>query len=130
DGKRLRVFPEDSDLPKDAANGRIDESFVSRAVLSPPPPEEFDRWKGDLLAQLRAASFRTFPDRVPAARVLNTQGQRSSTHWLETEPGIEVVMDDRRPAGRPTAEATLFILDEDGQTAEPWKEISGPLVVL
>ena len=55
DGKRLRVFPEDADLPKDAINGRIDETFVARAVLSPPAPGEFDRWKGDLLARLRAA---------------------------------------------------------------------------
>ena len=67
DGKRLRVFPEDGDLPRDAINGRIDESFVARAMLSPPAPGDFDRWKGDLLARLRARVVPTFPDRIPPA---------------------------------------------------------------
>ena len=31
DGKRLRVFPEDADLPKDAINATADEVFVPKA---------------------------------------------------------------------------------------------------
>jgi dienelactone hydrolase len=131
DDKRLRVFPEDGDLPKDATNARIDESFVARAVLSPPAPEEFDRWKGDLLSRLRAASFRTFPERVPAARLLTPDEPGSTTHWLETEPGIQVTISDRRPAGRVPAEATLFVLNEEEKSSEaPWKGVSGPVVIL
>ena len=38
DGKRLRVFPEDKDLPRDAINARIDESFVPRGAPAPPAP--------------------------------------------------------------------------------------------
>jgi len=29
DGKRLRVFPTDDDVPKDAINARVDETFVA-----------------------------------------------------------------------------------------------------
>ena len=130
DGKRLRVFPEDSDLPRDAINGRIDETFVARAVLSPPAPAEFDRWKGDLLAKLRTESFRTFPDRIPAAKGHAPAERGATASSLETEPGIEVMISDRRPAGQSPAEATLFVLNEEEKSAEPWKGISGPLVVL
>ncbi|HZT81086.1 MAG TPA: prolyl oligopeptidase family serine peptidase, partial [Gemmataceae bacterium] len=35
-GKELRVFPEDRDIPKDAVNGRIDETFVPRAKVKLP----------------------------------------------------------------------------------------------
>ena len=40
------------------------------------------------------------------------------------------MISDRRPAGQPPAEATLFVLNEEEKSAEPWKGISGPLVVL
>jgi dienelactone hydrolase len=130
DGKRLRVFPEDSKLPRDAKNGRIDESFVTRASVIPPAPEEFDRWKGDLLARLRKTSFRTFPDRIPAARVRILEQAGTITRWLETEPGIEVTITDRRPAGQVPAEATLFVQNEEEKSPEPWKGIPEVMVVL
>jgi hypothetical protein len=105
DGKRLRVFPEDRDLPADATNGRIDESFVTRAVLAPPAPEEFERWRAGRMAQLRALSFRTFPERIPAARAKDTRR-------LETEPGIEVAVLDLRRGREGASRGTLIILGE------------------
>ena len=68
DGKRLRVFPEDSDLPADARNARIDETFVDRAELSSPAPERSQDFKAQRLAALRALSFRPFPERIPPAQ--------------------------------------------------------------
>src|SRR5262245_34247714 len=35
-GKDLRVFPEEKDLPKDAINASIDETFISRTALNLP----------------------------------------------------------------------------------------------
>lgn len=130
EGKRLRAFPEDSDLPKDAINGRVDEVFVSRAVITPPTPDAFERWKADLLASLRAASFRTFPERVPAASLATDGEPGPAGRWLETEPGIEVAISDRRPEGQSPDEATLFVLNQEETSAEPWKGIKGPMVIL
>jgi hypothetical protein len=68
DGKELRVFPEDKDLPKDAINARADEVFVPKAeVKLPAKPEDFQAWKAGLVKQLREKSFRPFPERIPAA---------------------------------------------------------------
>jgi cyanophycinase len=67
-GKELRVFPEDSDLPKDALNARIDEVFVARAEVKLPAAKDFASWKEGLMKQLRQRSFRTFPDRIPAPK--------------------------------------------------------------
>src|SRR5262249_30366869 len=48
-GKDLRVFPEDSDLPKDSINDRIDESFVLRRKGALPADKaEFAEWKAGL----------------------------------------------------------------------------------
>ena len=39
-GKELRVFPEDKDIPKDAINGKIDETFVPKAKVKLPEEGE------------------------------------------------------------------------------------------
>ncbi len=41
----LRVFPEDKDIPADAINGKIDETFVPRADVALPKEGEFEAWK-------------------------------------------------------------------------------------
>jgi cephalosporin-C deacetylase-like acetyl esterase len=69
-GKELRVFSEDSDVPKDAINGKIDETFVPKAVVKLPEQGKFDEWKRGLLKELRAHCFRNFPDRIPLATIL------------------------------------------------------------
>jgi len=86
--EQLRVFPTDLDLPEDALNATIDRYFVPMAHLDVPVPGEFEQWKVALVKQLKAVTFRPFPDQIPAA---NPSGaQRSGAEFLETEPGIEV----------------------------------------
>jgi hypothetical protein len=63
-GKQLRVFPSDSDLPKDALNARIDESFIPAARVDLPDEKNFAEWKKGLLKRLRQRCFRTFPERI------------------------------------------------------------------
>jgi dienelactone hydrolase len=41
-GKELRVFPTDGDIPKDALNGKIDETFVPRAKVKLPEKGKFE----------------------------------------------------------------------------------------
>ena len=40
--EKLRVFPKDSDLPKDELNTTIDRHFVPMAQVAPPRQGEFD----------------------------------------------------------------------------------------
>jgi cephalosporin-C deacetylase-like acetyl esterase len=89
-GKELRVFPEDKDIPKDAINGKIDETFVPRAKVVP-DEKRFKAWKKDLLKRLKETSFRTLPDRIPAARIIQSEGNQSHYDTVSTtEPGISV----------------------------------------
>ncbi|AWM41246.1 Prolyl oligopeptidase family protein [Gemmata obscuriglobus] len=68
DGKDLRVFPEDKDLPKDAINATADEVFVPVAKVELPTEKNFTDWKAGLLKQLRERVFRALPERVPEIR--------------------------------------------------------------
>ena len=65
--EELRTFPTDNDLPKDALNNVIDQTFVRQAEVSLPAPSEFKAWREKLLGRLRSLSFPTFPDRIPAS---------------------------------------------------------------
>src|SRR5205085_2223739 len=60
-GKDLRVFPEDKDIPEDALNDKIDETFTTRADVKLPKEGGFVEWKRGLLKDLRERSFRAFP---------------------------------------------------------------------
>jgi cephalosporin-C deacetylase-like acetyl esterase len=113
-GKELRVFPEDKDIPTDALNGKIDETFVKRAVVKLPEEGKFDEWKKGLLKELREKSFRTFPERVPVATrgTEMDQGVSGHTHiFPTTEPGVKL---DLRFNVRKVADAktgTLIVLN-------------------
>ena len=70
EGKQLRVFPEDSDLPADRLNATIDETFVPAGKPEPPKTrEEFTTWSNRLTQRLEELVFREWPDQVPAAEV-------------------------------------------------------------
>ncbi len=114
DGKRLRVFPEDSDLPADARNARIDETFVERAKLSPPAPEQWQDFKVRRLAALRALSFRPFPERIPPARApVKAAGEPGKQQFLlATEPFIDVAVLDLRAEHKLAQRGTLIVLNE------------------
>jgi dienelactone hydrolase len=126
-GKELRAFAEDKDLPADAINGKVDETFVSRAGVKLPEEGKFAEWKKGLLKLLRERSFRTFPERIPEAKLART-GQASPLDTLSTEPDIEVHL---KAVGLVAPQAkvhTLIVLgpDEDETKAIPaWAQ---PLV--
>jgi hypothetical protein len=83
-GKELRVFAEDKDIPRDAINGKIDETFVPRAQVELPEAGKFEEWKKGLMKDLRERSFRGWPERIPKAELTYPLG------IAKTEPGIEV----------------------------------------
>lgn len=85
----LRVFPTDSDLPSDAINSVIDQSFVSMARVDPPQEGGFDRWKQSLLAELRRVTFHCLPERIPPARLVDVEGPDIR---LASEEGIEYLL--------------------------------------
>jgi hypothetical protein len=68
--KRLQVFSRDADIPQDELNTTIDRHFVPLAEVAVPQPGKFEAWKGTLTKELRRVTFRYFPDRIPAARLL------------------------------------------------------------
>jgi dienelactone hydrolase len=90
-GPQLRVFPEDKDLPRDAVNARIDETFVPAARVKLPGPGEFAAWQKDLLAELRVKPFRRFPQRVSPGTIEFDSDMFVGFGRLETEPGIRVM---------------------------------------
>src|SRR5262249_6180415 len=84
--KKLRVFPEDADIPADQLNTTIDEHFVPVARVTPPTAERFGEWKDGLAAELRRVVFHSLPDRIRAAQVKSRDS--STVTMLKTEPGI------------------------------------------
>jgi dienelactone hydrolase len=105
DPVRLRVFPEDSDIPSDELNTTIDEHFVPLARVEVPGAGQFDGWKNELLAGLREASFRQFPDRIPPGRRKSAESRELVC--LETEEGIDVYLE---PPGEKSGQAVQRII--------------------
>src|SRR5204863_7637906 len=66
-GRDLRVFPEDKDIPKDAINGNIDETFVPKAKVKLPEKGKFAEWKKKMIGIIREHHFRTLPNSIPPA---------------------------------------------------------------
>lgn len=87
-GKDLRVFPEDADLPKDAINATVDESFVAKAKVELPEPDKFKEWQAGLLKQLREKCFRDFPARIPQASMVNQVSDKDGSFRVIPERGI------------------------------------------
>ena len=91
EGKDLRVFPEDSDLPADRINGRIDESFVPIATPQTPDGREAcSKWAEELRGQLAQRVFHEWPDQAPAAEV-RERDKESGLMMLNTEDEIIVM---------------------------------------
>ena len=89
DGKDLRVFKEDANLPKDQINDRADEMFVPVAdVKLPAKKEDFAVWKAGLVKQLREKSFRAMPEKVPAAVPYREPNDTDGTLMI-SEKGID-----------------------------------------
>jgi cephalosporin-C deacetylase-like acetyl esterase len=122
EGKELRVFPEDKDIPKDALNGKIDETFVPKAQVKLPKEGEFAEWKQGLLKQIHAHSFRAFPERIPRAEEGDAVlGNPTVLHGpvMTTEPGIEVQLSFplQKARERPKT-GVLIVLTEDDEARQ------------
>ncbi len=65
--EKLRVFPDDADIPADQKNTVIDEHFVPLAAVRPPESGRHAEWKERLLSELKRVSFASFPKDIPAA---------------------------------------------------------------
>lgn len=114
EGKDLRVFSEDKDLPKDQINDRVDELFVPTAEVKLPKEGEFKEWKAGLVKKLREASFRALPDPVPLAKP-RVDRDANRWEWPTTEDGIEIDVDavPRRKKGNPNGLALLWVLNSE-----------------
>jgi hypothetical protein len=84
----LRVFPQDTDLPSDALNSRVDREFVPMAKGDVPRDGEFEAWQRGLLTKLRQQTFHHFPERIPPAQPLETNA--SGVWRLGTEGAIAI----------------------------------------
>ena len=116
-GPELRVFPEDKDIPADAINGKIDETFVPKAEVKLPEAGKFEEWKKGLMKQLREKSFRAFPEQFPKPEPFldgTSTGMGSNTD-LTTEPNIHVTLFDSYLAKSDPRTAVLLIMDPAGE---------------
>jgi dienelactone hydrolase len=112
-GKELRVFPTNEDLPKDILNGKIDETFVPRAIAQElPRPEEFLGWQRKFIQRIRDRSFRALPADIPAA--VFKEGDKKG-QILTTDAGVEVML-----LGADHAD-TLIVIGDDVPDAK-WLE--------
>ncbi len=107
-GKELRVFPEDKDLPKDALNGKIDETFVKRAEVKLPEAGQFAAWKKGMVKALREKSFRNWPDDSPELTGTGGSRQEDGSSLFPGEIGIEVRVSSGGGATKPL-DATIIL---------------------
>jgi hypothetical protein len=120
-GADLRVFPEDKDIPADALNGKIDETFVARADASLPREGEYTEWKKRLMKGLRERPFRAFPERIPAATPDKAVDEANGV-VLRTEGSIDVVSTDAAASGKGGGKTGLLIVlngDDGASDAVP-----------
>jgi dienelactone hydrolase len=94
-GKELRVFAEEKDLPKDALNGKIDETFVKRADVKMPEADQFFAWKKEKISRLNKRCFGSLPQYY---------------YIKEKETGISVWGTGRPPKGSDIAPETLLVV--------------------
>lgn len=116
--KLLRVFPEDTDFPKDHINTKIDERFVTLAKLTLPAAGNFDAWRNDLLERLRQAAFAAWP--ANATTVYSPAlGSEPRAERETTEEGIEVYW--RWAPGKGGARWLIVLnSDEDSNKLPEW----------
>ncbi|MBN9119702.1 MAG: prolyl oligopeptidase family serine peptidase [Planctomycetes bacterium] len=110
EGKDLRAFPEDGDIPKDAINATADESFVPVAKVELPTEKKFKGWKAEMLKQLREKVFRALPEKIAPVE----RGHEIKAKWFtaSSEKGIDfITVEDMNAGGE--VRATLMVLNPD-----------------
>ncbi|MEW5980539.1 MAG: acetylxylan esterase [Acidobacteriota bacterium] len=134
----LRTFAQDEDLPKDALNNVIDQTFVPQAQVSLPALGQFDSWRETLLGRLRRLSFPTFPDRIPPSDKAPRPNVFKFVDWEResgpqvraTESGLLVyltlhgLISNEPPRDRPVA---LVVLNE-GESLDRLPEWAAPFI--
>jgi dienelactone hydrolase len=124
EGKQLRVFPTDDDIPRDAINGKIDETFVPRAKVPLPKKGEFAEWKKGLLAALKERPLRGLPEPLPLAKQLRSF--KGITEDYSSEPGIEFsgMTLFFSPEGKDWATLVVVNVDDDAfEQARTWTKL-------
>ncbi|MCL5282945.1 MAG: prolyl oligopeptidase family serine peptidase, partial [Planctomycetes bacterium] len=122
--EKLRVFPQDSDIPKDELNTTIDQHFVPMAKVEVPNQGEYEAWRAPILAELRRVSFGYFPVRIPPAE--------GAEGWLISEPGIKIrlIADLPSDLGVKPTRRVLFVQHPEqgvvtpGQVREPGSQMN------
>ncbi len=69
EGRKLRVFPTDDDLPTDVKNGRIDETFIAAAKVALPAEGKFAEWKALRVQELNKRVFPFFSKRIAPGNI-------------------------------------------------------------
>jgi hypothetical protein len=115
--KLLRVFPEDTDLPPDHINTKIDQLFVTLAKPTAPATGKFESWRRDLLDRLRKAAFADWPATAPAVYT-TALGVEPRSGKETTEDGIEVYW-RWAPGKDPNGARWLISLNHDEDLAKP-----------
>ncbi|MBS1812310.1 MAG: prolyl oligopeptidase family serine peptidase [Acidobacteria bacterium] len=116
--KLLRVFPEDTDFPKDSINTKIDEQFVALAKPTLPAAGKFDAWRNDLLGRLRQAAFAAWPASAMAS-YSPALGSEPRIEKEITEDGIEVLL-RWLPGKGNTRWLIVLNADEDSRKLPEW----------
>jgi dienelactone hydrolase len=122
--QRLRVFPKDSDIPPDELNTTIDRHFVPLAEVALPEAGRFAAWKESLLKELRRVTFGYFPERIPAARLLEQVG--AGRVRLESEPGIVVGLERITVERKPSPVRRILLVVENPAAENAKSEIANP----
>lgn len=113
----LRVFPNDTDLPRDQLNTRIDEIFVPTATVPVVATGQFEEWKRDLIGSLREVCFGHFPEQIPPARKL--ADVEVGTERMQSEDAIEFYLRFPKDVAAETNRGVLLVVlneDEAGTT--------------
>ncbi|MBM3982295.1 MAG: hypothetical protein FJ304_18910 [Planctomycetes bacterium] len=120
EGKLLRAFPDDKDIPKDAINATADETFVPVAKVELPTAKTFKEWKAGLVKQLREKVFRALPEKVPAAKLVRSRNGISEDH--SAEDGVEFFGMTLKafPDGDPSASLVILNQGEDALKAHKY----------
>jgi cephalosporin-C deacetylase-like acetyl esterase len=119
--EQLRVFAEDKDVPTDAINGKIDETFVPRSAVVLPEAGKFEEWKQGIIKQLREKSFRAFPERIPAAINENTiDGMATLATEINVKSMAQVLQEGKD-------RATLIVINQDEVVSLDEKTFKGLL---
>jgi cephalosporin-C deacetylase-like acetyl esterase len=88
-GKELRVFPGDSDVPKDAMNAKIDETFLQCAHNRLPKSGELKAWKNALVSDInRRLSHDAARQAARVVEVSENRERDAGIYVLTNDPGI------------------------------------------